>query len=464
MDTIAAIASSIASGGIGVIRISGPEAKSIVLQLFRKKIAHPYVPNKTEWTFSPHQLHHGYLIDPSTHELIDEVLVVFMPAPRSYTREDVIEIQSHAGYYLMQKILSAVLKLNARLAEPGEFTRRAFLNGRIDLSQAESIIDLVNARSEYNLHTAAHHLKGDMRHFVENHIALLTDVIVELQAGIEFPDELDCAALPDDFSERIKKKIFLPIFDLLKTYQETQVLRDGLRLCIIGRPNVGKSSLLNRLLTVDKAIVTPYPGTTRDPIEAQLMFEGIPVTLVDTAGLHQSSDPIETLGMEKTRENINSADFIILVLDATAQFSPMDQQILADVSGKNIIVVINKIDLVQKSAAVLPAGFEPSALGYISALTGQGLKELRFTLRHIFGLKSTDTECGGLVPNLRQKKSFEDACENLNRAVLGLEQHVPEDLILIDLESANRALKNIIGQGAGPDLLDRIFEQFCIGK
>ena len=464
MDTIAAIASSIASGGIGVIRISGPEAESIALQLFRKKATNTHVSNKTEWTFSPHQLHHGYLIDPITHAIIDEVLVVFMPAPHSYTREDVIEIQSHAGYYLMQKILSAVLKLNARLAEPGEFTRRAFLNGRIDLSQAEAIIDLVNARSEYNLHNAAHHLKGDMRHFVENHIELLTDIIVELQAGIEFPDELDCAALPDDFSERINQKIYLPISDLLKTYQETQVLRDGLRLCIIGRPNVGKSSLLNRLLSVDKAIVTPHPGTTRDPIEAQLMFEGIPVTLVDTAGLHQSCDPIETLGMEKTRDNINSADFVILVLEATKQFTSMDQKILADASGKNIIVVINKIDLVHKPKVSLPTGFEPSSTAYISALTGQGLKELRSTLRRTFGLKSSEPGFGGLVPNLRQNKSFKDACENLKRAVLGLEQHVPEDLILIDLESANRDLKNIIGQGSGPDLLDRIFEQFCIGK
>ena len=465
MDTIAAIATPFGSAGIGIVRISGDHAKSILLRLFRSKTEfHPADSDPaTSPVLTSHRLMHGYIYDPASSEVVDEVLAVYMVAPNSYTRQDVVEIQSHSGFLLLQKILSLVLLHGARLAEPGEFTRRAFLNGRIDLSQAEAVIDMIQARSEQGLRLASNQLQGWMKQHINILIEHLTDICVQLQAGIEFPDEIDGNCCAAQFDGTIKSDLIASIQQLLSNYQSSHVFRDGVRFGIVGRPNVGKSSILNRLLQSSKAIVTPYPGTTRDPVEGFVQIKGIPILFADTAGLHSSADPIEQIGMQKTRECIEQADFIFFVVEAHQPVSEEDRLIFQQVSHKKVVLLINKIDLVSAPPRRSSLEFPSLSVVPVSARTGEGLSDLKDSILSVLSAAPISSAHES-VPTVRQKKALESALGFLLSAEQAIDQGMPDDLILHDLEAANSELKTIVGQSVPTDLLDEIFSRFCIGK
>jgi tRNA modification GTPase len=460
-DTITAIATPLGSGAIGIIRLSGDDAWSIVNRIF-----FPAGASKEKKNLPPsHQFLYGYIKDPQTGNMIDEVLVVLMKAPKSYTREDVVEIQSHSGPAILRKILSMILERGARLAEAGEFTKRAFLNGRIDLSQAESVAELIRARTDTAVHSAAVLISGEMKENVNRWINFIKDSLVELEAGIEFGDETNAHIDPEILKIKILKSIIDPVKTYIHQYDSGHVLRDGIRLDIVGRPNVGKSSLLNRLLKKNKAIVSAVPGTTRDLVEDFFSIRGIPINITDTAGLHQSEDPIEALGMEKTRENIAQSNLILCVIDAMEPFVQEDKKILEALGDKSTLLVINKIDLIDKQRkGIVPEKYRHLQSVSISALTGEGIDDLKDTISN-FCLGGIHLETGKtLIPSLRQKKLLEAALIHLENVVKDIENNYSEDMIAEELDQALSLLQNITGEGHNEQIMDQVFERFCIGK
>lgn len=460
-DTIAAIATPLGSGAIGIIRISGKKAWPIVERIF-----FPAGQWQSGDNLPPsHQFVYGYIKEPELGHIIDEVLIVLMRAPRSYTREDVVEIQSHSGPAILRKILSMILKRGARLAEAGEFTKRAFLNGRIDLSQAESVAELISARTETAMHSAAVQISGEMKASVFGWIQILKNALVELEAGIEFcddiEDQIDLKILENDLSE----KIIDPIKVYIEHYESGHVLRDGVRLDIVGRPNVGKSSLLNRLLKKDKAIVSPIPGTTRDLVEDFFSIRGIPINITDTAGLHSSEDPIESIGIKKTKENIAQSNLILCVIDASEPFIEGDQEIIRTLVGKDTILVINKIDLVKGEKNItVPDQWQRIHTVFISALTGDGLEKLKDAIADVC-LGEVHFEPGKmLIPNIRQKNILEVALQDLENVIQELNAGYGDEMIAEGLEHAMSALQHITGERHDEQIMDQIFERFCIGK
>ncbi|MEJ2155321.1 MAG: tRNA uridine-5-carboxymethylaminomethyl(34) synthesis GTPase MnmE [Desulfobacteraceae bacterium] len=465
-DTIAAISTPLGSGGIGVVRLSGPQAISVVQRLFvlRNNHASPATRMEAEKIVS-HHMQLGTIQDPHTESAIDEVLMVVMKGPRSYTREDVVEIQSHAGYVVLSRILGAVLDAGARLAEPGEFTKRAFLNGRIDLSQAEAVAEMISAKTEAGVQLAAAHLTGGLRSAVLGFMDAITKVQVALEAGIEFPDEVESNQDRKRLMAILNDCVNKPIEALLRQYDGGHFFRDGIRLGIVGRPNVGKSSLLNRLLNKEKAIVTPIPGTTRDLVEDQITISGIPVWITDTAGLHRTEDPIEVIGMQKTRENLCQADLVLWVVDGEQGITDEDIGIREQIEGRNTVLVVNKLDLFQgRSSPSVPEVLRGIDSVFVSAKFGLGIDQLKELIRNKC-LTDVDIDPGrSIVPNLRQKSALDTALVALGQAVEGLAQNMPDELIASDLMAAKNALGVITGEHIDGDVLDQIFDKFCIGK
>ena len=465
-DTIAAIATPIGSSGIGIVRISGSKALSIAQKLFIPQHAdgHNDLSEAGEGLKS-HHLHYGYIREQGKNGIVDEVLLAVMKAPKSYTREDVVEIQSHSGSVILSKILRLVMDCGARLSEPGEFTKRAFLNGRIDLSQAEAIADMINAKTEAGLKLAGTHLYGGLKSAVIKFIDFITDIQVEIEAGIEFPDDVDCFENHDGIAEKINKKIVEPIVELIRHYDDGHVLRDGIRLDIVGRPNVGKSSLLNRLIQKDKAIVTHLPGTTRDLIEDHINIEGIPILITDTAGLHVTDDPVEIIGIQKTKENIRISDLVLWVIDAQNGITEEDRQVFEQIAHQNILLVINKRDLLERGQkVVVPDEFVTVPKVMISAKFGSGIGRLKEEIKGKC-LREVDIEPGRtLIPNFRQKSALTEALKWSRSVVEGLKNHRPEELIAADLLYAKNALGVITGDNIRGDILDDVFSRFCIGK
>lgn len=466
IDTIAAIATPVGSSGIGIVRISGPSAIDISKRIF---IPHQSVYHLDSDTFfgsiQSHHLYYGYVKDPNNGDIIDEVLMVLMKAPKSYTREDVVEIQSHSGSVILSKILQLTMASGSRLAEPGEFTKRAFLNGRIDLSQAEAIADMISAKTEAGLKLAATHLTGRLRDRVIEFIQHITEMQVELEAAIEFADEIESDLDYGQMVEKLEKKILDPIESLIKHYNEGHVLREGIRLDIVGRPNVGKSSLLNAMIERDKAIVTELPGTTRDLIEDYTSIEGIPVVLTDTAGLHNTNDPVEIIGIQKTKENIQKSDLVLWVVDGGCGIIKEDHLVFQQITNQNILLVINKIDLTNKGiASKVPYAYQHLDRALVSAKYGEGLHELKKTIKKIC-VNEIDIAPGrSLVPNFRQKSALEAAFGTISKCSEGLRQNNSEELIVDDLIRAKKELEMISGEHMSDDILDEIFGKFCIGK
>ena len=479
-DTIAAIGTPPGYGGIGVIRVSGPEAFLLVLSLFQQPGGQTDLPPS-------HLLTYGHIVDPTTHETFDEVLVAFMNAPHTYTREDVVEIQGHGGPLVLQRILRLVLAQGARMANPGEFTLRAFLNGRLDLAQAEAVMDLISAQTEVGQRLAIQQLRGRISEQVQDARHAVLGVIARIEASIDFPEE----DVPTPRSEELRPLIEIAqqkIAALLAGSEQGRLYRQGLRTAIIGRPNVGKSSLLNALLRTERAIVTPIAGTTRDTVEEVANLRGIPLHLIDTAGITPSNNPVEQIGVQRSRAAAEGADVVLLVFDGSECLTEQDQRVSEELrtmgfGGKNrtnyehtgdetpsnlsraMIVVVNKADCPQRLEVNEIESMWPGVpVVTTSTLTGVGLPDLEETIadlvlagRALFGESA-------LITSARHQEALRRAAENLRASLISLEQGLPLDFVSIDLRTAYDSLGEVTGETASDDLLDRIFSEFCIGK
>ena len=455
-DTIAAIATPHGTGGVGIIRISGPEAEKIGFRLFR--------PKRATATFRSHLLYHGDIIVPETGMILDEVLLTVMRQPHSYTGEDTIEIHCHGGLALVDGILKVVLASGARLAEPGEFTKRAFLNDRMDLSQAEAVITLIYAKTSRGVDLALSHLKGGLSHKVKSLRSSLIDVLSHLEITIDFTEEDIELSSPSDLFGMIQHVID-DISEILATYREGKIASNGLTVVITGKPNVGKSSLLNKMLGEQRAIITPIPGTTRDFIEGDLQIKGIPIKLIDTAGVRNGKNIIEQEGIKLVWEKASTADVVIILLDGSTVLTAEDREVIIRNKGKELMVVINKSDLPQILSDRELEELVPYAPHRISAKQGDGLVELKEKLYTIAMRALNDDDRSDVVlTNLRHKAAFEKALEHLRNAHNTVVQGMSPEFSALDVKESLDALGEIIGDTTSEEVLDKIFSTFCIGK
>ncbi|WP_031514334.1 tRNA uridine-5-carboxymethylaminomethyl(34) synthesis GTPase MnmE [Desulfofalx alkaliphila] len=454
-DTIAAIATPLGEAGIGIIRISGPHALDIAGRIFKPKY-------NTNWASEPgFRMVYGQIINPKNKEVIDEVLVSKMIKPKSFTGEDVVEINCHGGILPLRKTLELVVSNGARLAEPGEFSKRAFLNGRLDLAQAESIIDVIRSQTEAGLKLSMGQLQGKLSKKINELQDHLLGMLAQIEANIDFPeDDIEEASIMEIHNK--SREIIKEISRLIEGAESGRIYREGVQTLIVGRPNVGKSSLLNALLKEDRAIVTDIPGTTRDIIEEIVNIGGIPLKIIDTAGLRETEDIVEKIGVDRTKELINKVDLVLFVLDAADGYTQEDEKIFKEIQKKKIIVIVNKIDIKDNKIKEIESKF--NKVIELSALLGEGLD--------ILENKITDLVLGGkvnikdevLVTNMRHKQALEKAKHYTQEVIDAINKGVPPDLISIDVKNAWEALGEITGTSVGEDLIDRIFKDFCIGK
>jgi tRNA modification GTPase len=472
-DTIAAIATPPGTGGIGVVRVSGTEAFTLVEPLFRQ-------PGGCTGLPPSHLLTYGHIVDPATEEIIDEVLVAFMNAPRTYTCENVVEIQGHGGPLVLQRILRLVLAQGARMANPGEFTLRAFLNGRLDLAQAEAVMDLIGAQTEAGQRLAMQQLQGRVSAQLQEARHAILAVLARIEASIDFPEEDVPTPQPAELAPMIA--IAQEQVDtLLAGSEQGRLYRQGLRTAIIGRPNVGKSSLLNALLRSERAIVTPIAGTTRDTVEEVANLRGIPLHLIDTAGITPGDDPVEQMGVQRSRAAAESADVVLLVFDGSEKLTSQDRDICEELRAmgfgmgigvvgtggtpRPVVVVVNKADCVQQLEREAPRNLWPEApIVATSTLTGQGLAALEETIANLVLAGKILHSSSVLVTSMRHQEALRRAAEHLRASLVPLEHRLPLDFVSIDLRAAYDTLGEITGETASDDLLDRIFSEFCIGK
>lgn len=457
-DTISAIATAIGEGGIGIVRISGRKAVTIANKLFISKTG------MQTTNIVSHQVVYGEIVDPASGETVDEVLLIIMRAPHSYTREDVVEIHCHGGPVPLKRILDLTLILGSRLAEPGEFTKRAFLNGRLDLAQAEAVIDIIRAKTDASLKTAVGNLSGHLSTEIKHLRYNILSMIAQLEAAIDFPEEdIEEAAAADVAQLIVKAKA--DIDKLLATAQTGRILREGLATVIIGKPNVGKSSLLNALLREKRAIVTDIPGTTRDIIEEYVNIRGIPLKIIDTAGIRETADVVERIGVEKAKELINQADLILLLLDASEPLAPEDRAILELLSGQQAIILVNKSDLPSLlDFAEIEQHIGSRMVVKMSVTQGDGLAELEEKIANlVYGGHVSQGEAA-FVNNVRHADALRHTNQRLAEALLTIEDGMPPDCVVVDLRAAWEKLGGITGDTVGEDIIDQIFTQFCIGK
>jgi len=455
-DTIAAVATPAGTGGIGIIKMSGPRSAEITARIFKPRNA--VLPLKS------HRLYYGEIVDPDTKQTHDEVLVSFMAKPRSYTREDVIEINCHGGYLVLQQILSLLVTAGARLAEPGEFTRRAFINGRIDLAQAEAVVALIEAKSCASLKQAAQQLQGRLSLHIKGIQDELLSMLSALEASIEFPEE-DLELLSPSELRAQTDHLISQLTDLANTYSEARFLREGASTIIAGRPNVGKSSLFNMLLNEERAIVTPLPGTTRDCIEEMLVIKGIPLKLADTAGLRDAADIIEEEGVRITNQKLDRADLTVLVIDGSIGLDKCDEELLNRFRGTKAIVVCNKTDLPAKvSPDMLKRHFPERQIVATSALHRTGIEELKDAITSALLSNGTCLTSSTVITTVRHASALEKTLESLEHAKQGLHNHIPPEFIAADLQFAVHHLGQITGSSSSEEVLDQIFSRFCVGK
>lgn len=463
-STIAAIATPAGSGGIGIIKISGQDALPIAASVFKKQNISRSEDLPLKDRDESHRLYYGHIVDTENSRILDEVLVAVMIAPHSYTREDVVEIHAHSGPVVLSSILELILKKGASLAKPGEFTKRAYMNGRIDLTQAEAVIDIISARTDRALEIATSQIKGNMRQHIESIRDSLLNILAETEAAIDFPDDMEETDNTDALAEIIRKQVTERLNDLISQYENAHYLRDGLRMAVVGRPNVGKSSLMNCLIRKDRAIVTPVPGTTRDLIEESLDIRGIPVIISDTAGLHETDDIVETIGMKKTHECISDSDLVLFVADASRPLTSEDHKIYETIHHKDIILVINKWDLVDEGFRFdIPGSWSQRACIETSALNNQGTDALKDLIAEVSLDRCLETE-SAIIPNLRHKNALKQSLQAALSAAEGIRTGTPFELISIDIRESLELLGEIIGINVREDVLDQIFSRFCIGK
>jgi tRNA modification GTPase len=456
-DTIAAIATPLGLAGVGIVRLSGPLAISIAEKIF--------LPIRGKTPFQSHRLYLGHLFDPATEEPIDEVLLSCMKTPHSYTREDVVEINSHSGYHLLSTILQITVDEGARLAQPGEFTYRAYMNGRIDLTQAEAIVDLVNARSERGLQLASYQLKGALRNEIEGFRQELLNLLARVEVAIDFPDEAEIVLPEEDVAPFIQGKLIRPIKKVIRSHPMRDVWIHGVKTTIVGSVNSGKSSLLNRLSNEERAIVTDIPGTTRDIVESTIHIEGLPLRLMDTAGIRNAKDKVEEIGLEITRRKLDEADLVLIVLDISRPLHDDDRRILSLCREKDGIILLNKIDLpaVYDASKLRSLGMTHTIVE-ISALTGEGIEKLERAILDTLLHDEAATIGLNAIPNIRQKNAFVEASRHIENSRDNIRNNAPLDIIAEDLQCALHALEEITGDSTPDEILEKIFGQFCIGK
>jgi len=457
-DTIAAISTFPGEAGIGIVRISGDDALEIISKIFK-----PYKAKDIKKVKS-HTLHYGHIVDPETQEIYDEVLVSIMKKPNTYTREDIVEINCHGGIVITSKILELVLKQGARLAEPGEFTKRAFLNGRIDLSQAEAVIDIITAKTMLANKYAQKQLAGYVGSRIKEMKDKIMGLLVHLLALIDFPEE-DVEELERKEMLETAKEIVEDIDKLIVSSESGRIIREGLKTAIIGKPNVGKSSLLNALLKENRAIVTDIPGTTRDIIEEYINVKGIPIKLIDTAGIRDTDELVEKIGVERSKEVLAEADLILFELDASRELSEEDYQIFNILTEKNIIFVLNKIDLPKKiDESKLKSLIKDGIIIEVSTVERIGLEKLENAIYDLVFRGDINLREEEIIINSRHKEALINAKKYMESCVKAIEMGYSEDLITIDLNAALDQLGKITGETATEDLINEIFERFCVGK
>lgn len=456
-DTIAAISTPPGTGGIGVVRVSGPATMAIAQRVFVRSNGQPFS------HLESHRVYHGFVVN-TCGERVDEALLCVMQRPRSYTREDVAEVSCHGGAMTTQRVLEAVLAQGARVAEPGEFTRRAFLNGRLDLTQAEAVIDLIHARTEASHRAALRQLEGALSRRLRDVREQLLQVSVYLEAGIDFPEEDIELVSEGGLIDRLVV-IGEELTHLLETFARGRVVREGLATAVVGRPNVGKSSLLNALIGRDRVIVSPHPGTTRDTIEVALELEGLLLKIIDTAGIRTTADAVEQEGVRRARKVVGEAELLIVVLDGSVDLVEDDRMLLAETATRPRLLVRNKCDLPARwSPGMLGPGATASPMIEISALEGRGLPELESAIvRQALG--NEPLEPGEvLLTRVRHHQSVAAALRDVQAAEQGLRQGVPVEFVAFDVTEALRQIGEVLGEDCSGEVLDRIFESFCIGK
>jgi len=454
-DTIAAIATPIGEGGVAIVRVSGPDAERVAKEIFLRS-------GGRNGHLRSHTLHHGVVRKPETGEILDEVLLTLMRKPRSYTGEDVVEVHCHGGPFVVRQVLELILSRGARHAEPGEFTKRAFLNGRMDLAQAEAVLDLIRARTEKSAQLALQHTRGQLSKWVDELREELLDILVQIEAGIDFPEEEIDLVQREGLAEKIEG-LRAKISRITESYEWGRLFREGARVCIIGRPNVGKSSLLNALLGEERVIVTSVPGTTRDVIEEGINLDGLPVVLWDTAGIRETEDEIEKIGVDFSLRHLVEAEAALIVLDGSTSLTMQDEAILEAARKKKSLVIVNKSDLGQNldlaQAQILSQGREMIP---ISARKGEGLDLVKVRLRAL--LLDSQNEPPMVLTNLRHKAALIRAESALIRARKALNQALPSEIVAVDLQEVKDALEDIVGIVSSDEVLERIFTNFCIGK
>jgi len=455
-DTIAALATPPGIGALGIIRVSGRESHNRVDRIFKNPQGKK-IPSMKGYTAA-----YGHIIDPEKGSKADEVVALVMHGPHSYTGEDMVEIIGHGGPVPLQAILDLLLDNGVRLAEPGEFTRRAFFNGKMDLTQAEAVVDVIEAKTQKSLELALEHLGGSLSRFIKDSTDLLWEVLAFCEASIDFPeDELDGMEIED-----VEKNLILVernLEEALSTFSRGKALREGVRTTIIGRPNVGKSTLLNALLGEERALVTSVPGTTRDSVEEIINLDGIPLRLIDTAGLRETQDEVEKLGVDRTLKLLERSDLILAVLDSGTGFTPEDKKMLGTIPREKSLVIVNKIDLEEKiDLTGVKENFSENQILFISAREGRGLGRVRQAIRE--KIMGTSREEGFWISNIRHERALKEALKSIKAAREGWQKGVTMDLVVVDIRGSLHSLGQITGETISQDISREIFSRFCIGK
>ena len=457
-DTIAAISTAVSNSGIGIIRISGKDAVAVADRVYRSKGGKKRLEDQPT-----HTIHYGYIVDQG--ETVDEVLVMLMRGPKSFTAEDTVEVNCHGGVYAMKRVLDVVLKNGARPAEPGEFTKRAFLNGRIDLSQAESVMDVIQAKNEYALKSSLQQLKGAVRTAIEELRSRILYQTAFIESALDDPEHISLDGYPDRLSEEVHE-LQEALLELIASSENGRILKEGIRTVILGKPNAGKSSLLNALVGEERAIVTDIAGTTRDALEETIAFQGITLNLIDTAGIRETEDVVEKIGVGRAIEKAGEADLILCVFDAARPLDENDREILKVIEGKQAILLLNKTDLavtLQETKLQELTGGRYSVVS-VSAKEQTGLSKLTEQIHSLFYQGEISVQDELYITNARQKHALWDAAEGLQRVQESISLGMPEDFYSIDLLAAYEALGTITGETVGEDLVNEIFSQFCMGK
>ncbi|TRZ36486.1 tRNA uridine-5-carboxymethylaminomethyl(34) synthesis GTPase MnmE [Niallia circulans] len=458
-DTIAAISTPMGEGAIAIVRMSGPESFLIADKVFKS------IGNKRIKEVASHTIHYGHIVDPGTEEIIEEVMISVMKGPRTFTKEDVIEINCHGGMASVNRLLQLLVTNGARLAEPGEFTKRAFLNGRIDLSQAEAVMDLIRAKTDKAMNVALGQMEGRLSKLIRSLRQEILETLAQVEVNIDYPEYDDVEEMTHQLMLDKSKFVQEEIRKLLQTSQQGKILREGLSTVIVGRPNVGKSSLLNSLVQDNKAIVTDIPGTTRDVIEEYVNVRGVPLRLLDTAGIRETEDIVERIGVEKSRKVLKEADLILLVLNYADDLTEEDIKLFKAVEGMDYIVIVNKTDLPQKID--MDRIKEISAnqkMVTTSLLQDKGINQLEEAISSLFFEGVIEASDMTYVSNTRHISLLNQALQSINEAISGVEMGTPIDIVQIDLTRTWELLGEIIGDSVHESLIDQLFSQFCLGK